>query len=214
MSSTSPAPACRRSRDALSLRLRCALGSGLPLLFPRLWFLLTKTFMSVDYSSFKTPRKILHQPRRAAGVAIHGLVSLIKFFPGTAILIQPELHQNYYLMLIANFTHSQRDAGSLIHILVSLKIFPGHCQTFWVWIQNPLPTLILPQVNFAGFAALLPTNQYCRSRSSGFPLSKTFMLADFSFLKTPGNNSNERLVNTWIREIELNRFFKPSGFSF
>ena len=32
--------------------------------------------------------------RRAAGVAIHGLVSLKKFFPGTAILIQPELQQN------------------------------------------------------------------------------------------------------------------------
>ena len=69
---------------------------------------------------------IISQRRRAAGVAIHGLVSLIKIsrapacrrcrdsrlnqsdknFPGTAIPFQPELHQNYSKP-IANFTQSQ-----------------------------------------------------------------------------------------------------------
>ena len=59
--------------------------------------------------------------RRAAGGRDSRLSQPEKFFPGTAILFQPELHQSHNSKPIANFNYTLSDAGPLIHGLVSLK---------------------------------------------------------------------------------------------
>ena len=70
--------------------------------------------------------------QRDAGPLIHGLVSLIKIFPGTARLIQPELQQNKIQIPVANYNFTltgvppvsrRRAAGVAIHGLVSLRTF-------------------------------------------------------------------------------------------
>ena len=55
---------------------------------------------------------------------IHGLVSLIRFFPGTAILIQPELQQNKIQIPIANFTLTLSISRGSLRIRSALTHYP------------------------------------------------------------------------------------------